>query len=79
VIRSGGMMLRTVAFIALGVACASWTGTATAADRLSCRSASMVECRAAGCERQDLHSDLTVDPGRKSIKYCVGAAAELDE
>lgn len=66
-------MLRMVAVIAVSVVSALWAGGVSAADRLSCRSASMVECRAAGCERQDLHSDLTVDPGRKSIRYCAGA------
>jgi outer membrane protein OmpA-like peptidoglycan-associated protein len=67
------MMSRTVAVVALAVVGASWAGDSTAADRLTCRSASAVECSAAGCERQDLHSDLTVDLGRKSMKYCAGA------
>lgn len=68
------MMLRTVVFIAVMVVVgASWTGAATAADRLSCQSASAVECRNSACERQELHSDLTVDLGRKSVRYCAGA------
>lgn len=50
----------------------AWSATAEAADLLSCRSASRVECRAGLCERQELHESLTVDFTRKEIRYCVG-------
>jgi hypothetical protein len=45
---------------------------AGAADVLSCRSANGFECRAGRCERQDLHTNLTVSFDRKKIEYCVG-------
>ncbi|OAN46099.1 hypothetical protein A6A04_20745 [Paramagnetospirillum marisnigri] len=45
---------------------------AGAADLLSCRSASGFECRAGLCERQNLHTNLTVNFDRKEISYCVG-------
>ncbi|MBC7953292.1 MAG: hypothetical protein H7Z12_15910 [Rhodospirillaceae bacterium] len=51
---------------------AAWSGAVEAADVLSCRSASESECRIAGCARQDLHAELTVDFSRKNIKYCAG-------
>ena len=45
---------------------------AGAANVLSCRSAGGFECRAGLCERQDLHTNLTVDFTRKKIRHCVG-------
>jgi hypothetical protein len=63
---------RDFLFVLLAWIAAAWPGAAEAVDLLSCRSASGLECGAAGCERQDLHATLTVDFGRKEIRYCAG-------
>jgi hypothetical protein len=61
----------TAFVLALALA-AAWPKAGTAAQLLSCRSASQWECRAAGCERTDLHADLRIDLGRQEIIYCAG-------
>lgn len=66
------MRSRAYAHFVLALTVAAWPGAVEAADILSCRSAREFECSTAGCGQQDLHADLTVDFGRKAIKYCVG-------
>lgn len=63
---------RAYALLVLTLTATAWSGAAEAAALLSCRSASEFECRIAGCGRQDLHAELTVDFSRKTIKYCAG-------
>jgi hypothetical protein len=56
--------------LALALIATPWP--AGAVDLLSCRSASAFECGTGHCERQSLHATLTVDFGRKEIRYCAG-------
>jgi hypothetical protein len=56
----------------LVLALTATSGSAKAANELACRSVSGFECRVGICERQDLHTSLTVNFARKEIKYCVG-------
>jgi hypothetical protein len=66
----GQMGYRDCALIVLALTVAGWPSASGAAGILSCRSASEFECGAAGCARQDMHAELTVDFGRKQITYC---------
>ena len=64
------MVSRRYTLLVLALTATAWP--AGAADLLSCRSAGGFECRAGICERQNLHTTLTVNFDRKEIKYCVG-------
>jgi hypothetical protein len=66
------MVSRACTLLVLGLTAVGWPGAVEAAGILSCRSTSEFECGAAGCARQDLHAELTVDFGRKQITYCAG-------
>ena len=66
------MASRACTLLVLGLIAVVRPGAAEAAGILSCRSTSELECRAAGCARQEIHAGLTVDFGRKQIKYCAG-------
>lgn len=66
------MESRACTLLVLGVIAVVWPGATQAAGILSCRSTGEFECRAAGCERHDMHAELIVDFGRKQIRYCAG-------